>query len=203
MVRDDDGTQAGLSERALDAEDLPDEAFFRELDAVVDLLVLDEEVLGQRIEKIERVELLPGHRGHIRHLKACVRHSKLEARAPRRLDQVRALLDADEVEPRRGARRGQHELSAAGADIENAMCTGVVQEVRRATGDGDGRPKASREEADARWVHCVEGIIVGTVGVRDHHRCGRKHRTFQAAVAPKNHARSRCIPVPRAGIATE
>jgi hypothetical protein len=171
MVSDDDGPQAGLPERALDEEDVPDEACLRELDPIVDLVALHEEILGQRIEKIECVELLPGQGGHVGELKVRVRHSELEARALRHLDEVRALLDTNEIELRRSARGREHELSAAGADIENATCTSAVQEIRRATGDSDGRPKASRKKPDARRVHGIEGFVISRVGIRNHHRC--------------------------------
>lgn len=164
MIGDDPATEARAPKFALDAESIADEAFLREFDAIVNPVVFGQEVLGQWIEEIERVERLPGHRRHVSHLKVGVRESELGARAPRRLDQLRALLDADEIDRRRDARGDERELSGAGTDIENTACAGPPQQVRRAPCHGDRRPEAPGEEPDGRRVHRIEGIIVGVVG---------------------------------------
>ncbi len=174
VIGDHDAAEGRPSERLLHAKDLPPEPPLRELDPVVDPVLFTEEVLGQRIEKVERVEPFPGNGGHICDAKAGVLNPKPGARPTGDLHEVRALLDAEEGERRGSAGGDEHELSRARAHIENAACPRATKEIRRAARDSHGRPKAFGQEPDPCRVHGIEDGIVGRVRVERQDGLGRK-----------------------------
>jgi len=115
------------------------------------------------------MKVRPAETGHVAEPERRVLDPELAGERARRGDEVTALLDTDEGDTPRPRRADDAELPCTRPDVEHAGDAEILEELRRASSDADGRPyldDASRTFGGSR-VSSSASVIVSTHGTDD------------------------------------
>src|ERR1019366_2517432 len=163
VIRRDRGSERRIAQGALGANDIAKEAQVGQLDGVVELVAVDEEILGERIEEVEAIEATPGARRRLTDHEESVRYLQPFLRSSRDFDEVRALLDTHESQLRHRSGGDEDELADTRTHVEHSASARLAKQLRSASSHVDGGPEAARDGPDGQRVDGVERHVLGAL----------------------------------------